>query len=133
MRHREAWAVEKRAPTESAWRTAEAEAKAVAEPARHFERPERRPERMERPERSEIRRQVVSPGVTGSGEDLSDDVLVVVSKLKKYVKATSGMNTSDGVIPVLSAHLRRICDLAIRKAAEEGRKTVLDRDFKAIF
>jgi hypothetical protein len=140
MRHREAWAVEKRAPTESAWRRAEAEAKAEAEPARHFERAERRPERIERrpertesSERSEIRRQVVSPGVTGSGEDLSDDVLVVVSKLKKYVKATSGMNTSDGVVPVLSAHLRRICDLAIRKAAEEGRKTVLDRDFKAIF
>ena len=35
------------------------------------------------------------------------------------------------VMGVLSDHLRRICERAIQKAAEEGRKTVLDRDFRS--
>ncbi|MBI5531242.1 MAG: hypothetical protein HY898_00900 [Deltaproteobacteria bacterium] len=60
------------------------------------------------------------------------DVLVVVSKLKAYVRARSGFNTSDGVTDVLSDHLRDLCKQAIRNAAQDGRKTVLDRDFHAI-
>jgi histone H3/H4 len=39
------------------------------------------------------------------------------------------MNTSDGVMDVLSDIVRELCDGAIRKAAQEGRKTVMDRDF----
>jgi histone H3/H4 len=39
------------------------------------------------------------------------------------------MNTSDGVVEVLSDHLRKLCVEAIRNAARDGRKTVLDRDF----
>jgi hypothetical protein len=57
------------------------------------------------------------------------EVLIVVSKLKAYVKARSGMNTSDGAMDVLSDIVRELCDAAIRKAAAEGRKTVMDRDF----
>jgi histone H3/H4 len=57
-----------------------------------------------------------------------DDVLIVVSKLKKYIKDRSGMNTSDAVAEVLGEHVRSICDEAIRAAARDGRKTVLDRD-----
>jgi histone H3/H4 len=53
-----------------------------------------------------------------------------VSKLKKYVRAKSDMKTSDTVIPVLSQELRRICDKAIRVAAQNGRKTVMDRDVR---
>jgi len=56
-------------------------------------------------------------------------VLVVASKLKAYVRARSGMNTSDGVMEALSAFLRALCDDAIRKAGADGRKTVMDRDF----
>ncbi len=62
-------------------------------------------------------------------EDLPREVLVVVSKLKAYVKARSGMSTSDGVVGVLSDHLRRLCVEAIRNAARDGRRTVMDRDF----
>jgi hypothetical protein len=61
--------------------------------------------------------------------ELPEDVLVVVSKLKAYVKARSGMNTSDGVAGVLSDHIRRLCTEAIRNAARDGRRTVMDRDF----
>jgi hypothetical protein len=74
------------------------------------------------------RRRII--GAAASSDDLPEDVLVVVSKLKAYVKARSGMNTSDGVVDVLSAKIRKLCDAAIEVAQTEGRKTVLDRDFK---
>ena len=74
------------------------------------------------------RRRII--GATTAVDDLPQEVLVVVSKLKAYVKARSGMNTSDGVVDVLSAKLRKLCDAAIEVAQADGRKTVLDRDFK---
>ena len=57
-------------------------------------------------------------------------ILIVVSKLKAYVRARSGMNTSDSVMELLSDRLRAICDEGIRHAASDGRKTLMDRDFK---
>ncbi len=60
----------------------------------------------------------------------TDDVLVVVSKLKNYVKAKSGLNTSSDVIPTLSDFLREECNKAIQNAHREGRKTLMARDFK---
>lgn len=60
------------------------------------------------------------------------EVLVVVSKLKKYVRDWSGMNTSDSVIAVLSEHLRELSKEAIRQAGLDGRRTVLDRDFTKV-
>jgi hypothetical protein len=78
----------------------------------------------------------VSPGAVtahAGGPALSndyahDDVLIVISKLKKYVRDRSGMNTSDAVAEVLADHVRSICDDAIRAAGRDGRKTVLERD-----
>ncbi|HWP04892.1 MAG TPA: hypothetical protein VNN72_04085 [Polyangiaceae bacterium] len=60
----------------------------------------------------------------------SGETLIVVSKLKAYIKGKSGMNTSDGIVPVLSDLVRDICDRAIESARADGRKTVLDRDVK---
>jgi histone H3/H4 len=48
--------------------------------------------------------------------------------MKKYIRDRSGMNCSDAVAEALSAHVRVWCDEAIRSAAADGRKTVLDRD-----
>jgi hypothetical protein len=56
------------------------------------------------------------------------DLLIVVSKLKKYIKDRSGMNCSDAVADVLSDHIRILCDDSIRAAGRDERKTVLDRD-----
>jgi histone H3/H4 len=42
------------------------------------------------------------------------------------------MSTSDGVVEVLSKHLRKLCDDAITHAGTAGRKTVMDRDFEAV-
>lgn len=59
---------------------------------------------------------------------MADEVLVVTSKLKKYIKERSGMNTSASVMEELSARVRVLCDQAIENAKSDGRKTVKDRD-----
>lgn len=61
----------------------------------------------------------------GSG----NEVLVVVSKLKNYIRTTAGMNTSGGVPEVLTKIVHTLCNQAIEKAKTDGRKTVMDRDF----
>ncbi len=82
----------------------------------------------------DVRRQVITTASAAapSGPALSTtfdrDVLIVVSKMKKYIKDRSGMNCSDGVADMLSEHVRALCDDAIRMAGQDGRKTVLDRD-----
>ena len=57
--------------------------------------------------------------------------LVVVSKLKKYIKEESGFSTASSVVGALSGKIRNLCDQAIEKAKSDGRKTVMDRDFDA--
>ncbi len=59
------------------------------------------------------------------------EVLVVVSKLKNYIKDSSGMNTSGNVAPAISEIIRSLCDNAMEKAKSDGRKTVMDRDFES--
>ena len=59
-----------------------------------------------------------------------NEVLVVASKLKGYIKTKSGMKTSSNVLQVLSDRIRSLCDEAIASADRDGRKTVLDRDFQ---
>ncbi|MCB0310106.1 MAG: hypothetical protein KDD42_02650 [Bdellovibrionales bacterium] len=59
----------------------------------------------------------------------AQDVLVVVSKLKNYIRQASGMNTSGNVASALSQMIRSACDQAIENAKKDGRKTVMDRDF----
>jgi len=61
-------------------------------------------------------------------EATTDEVLVVVSKLKNYIRAASGMNTSGNVGTALSSMIRKMCDKAIENARSDGRKTVMDRD-----
>jgi histone H3/H4 len=62
---------------------------------------------------------------------MADDILIVVSKLKSYIKQKADMNTSASVGPVLSELVRRLCDEAIENAKKDGRKTVMDRDFQS--
>lgn len=121
-RHRDAWAEPMKAPSRETYlreqrEDQEREAKVSAREGRE----------SAMTDEAERRRRVVG---TTTPEDLPQDVLVVVSKLKAYVKARSGMNTSDAVVDVLSAKIRKLCDAAIEVAHADGRKTVLDRDFK---
>jgi hypothetical protein len=114
MRHREAWAEAVQAPTRAEWELQQAE-----EAARAAKSAEER-----------IVNENQSNATAGDDTDIPRDVLIVVSKLKSYIKAKSGMNTSDGIVPVLSDVVREICDRAIESARSDGRKTVLDRDIK---
>lgn len=103
-RHRDAWAQQQRAPSRAEHASALADQQSPP-----------------------VRARVVAP--TPARATAGDDVLVVVSKLKKYIRTRSEMNTSDSVVAQLSGHLRQLCNEAIRNAARDGRKTVLDRDF----
>jgi hypothetical protein len=123
IRHREAWAEEQRAPSRDEWlkqQAEEAEEESASAPAAATAEPRRE-------------RRIVGVGAPERSVELQEgvprDILIVVSKLKAYVRARSGMNTSDGAMDVLSDIVRELCDGAIRKAAAEGRKTVMDRDF----
>ena len=122
-RHRDAWAEPMKAPTREAFRREQQE-----EQDREARSAVRESRESAMSDEAEKRRRVV--GAPASTEELPQDVLVVVSKLKAYVKARSGMNTSDGVVDALSAKIRKLCDAAIEVAQADGRKTVLDRDFK---
>lgn len=88
------------------------------------------------PKTLEARRIIASPNSTSSSStstksssSMSHEVLVVVSKMKQYIRETSDMNTSEDVNQVLSNMIRIACDRAIEKAKSNGRKTVMAKDF----
>ena len=60
--------------------------------------------------------------------EVAKEVLVVVSKVKAYIRASAGMNTSDAVTEALSELVRGACEQAVAKAKADGRKTVMARD-----
>ena len=69
------------------------------------------------------------PGATERpADDRLREILVIANRLKDYVRARSGFNTSERALGPLSEILRVSCDAAIENARREGRKTVLDRD-----
>lgn len=73
---------------------------------------------------------VGSKGKTNiNSEAFNKDVLIIASKLKKYIKDKHGLNTSANVMEVLSNIVRVSCDRAVENAMREGRKTLMDRDF----
>jgi histone H3/H4 len=56
------------------------------------------------------------------------DVLVVTSKVKKFIKENGQMNTSAETIDVLSEAIQRLCKKGVDSAKADGRKTVMARD-----
>lgn len=103
-RHKDAGAIEKKAPASAASEPAQAANRVYATAS------------------------INKPAASNS--QIPRDVLVVASRLKEYVFARSEYNTSQAVMDVLSDHLRIVCDRAIDNARAEGRKTVMDRDFE---
>lgn len=57
------------------------------------------------------------------------ETLVVVSKIKKYIKDKSDMSTSASVMDALTRIVMSECDKAVENAQKQKRKTVMDRDF----
>jgi hypothetical protein len=103
--HRETCVVEKTAP-----RATEAEPEPETSPA------------------AKGRRRIVLEATASPSAEAPREILIVASRLKDYIRAKSGFNTSDGVLAPLSDAVRRLCDEAIANAARAERKTVLERD-----
>jgi histone H3/H4 len=84
-------------------------------------------------EEQKPRRRIVASNTSQSKSMVSNkEVLIVVSKLKSYVKESCDMNTSGDVADTLSDYVRAIVDQASINARAEGRKTLMGRDFKNI-
>src|SRR3954463_13968762 len=105
LRHREAWAVEARAP---------ARREAIDGAA------DRPPPTAPSPSAPSASVTSHAGGAALSNHYQHDDVLVVVSKIKKYIRDRSGMNTSDAIAEELGNHVRSVCDEAIRAAVRDG-------------
>ncbi len=112
-RHREAWAEERKSPTAQ-----EAARKALSEKGNS--EGIRKPRRIIATERR--------AATASTKTDAPTEVLIVASRLKDYVKAVSGYNTSESVLGPLSEIVRQEVNKAVEKAREDGRKTVLGRD-----
>ena len=61
-------------------------------------------------------------------EELMSDMLVVSSKIKKFVREKAGFNTSAETLEALSQRVEKLCAEAIERARGDGRKTVKARD-----
>lgn len=115
MNHRDAGAFEKKSPSLAEWKS-EQEAASAPKPAA-----------TPRPSQSQT-----APSTPASQSQASreQEILVVVSKVKDYIRKKSGMNTSDAVMARLTTWVTRWCDESIRMATQHDRKTVLDRDVR---
>lgn len=60
--------------------------------------------------------------------DITSEVLVVVSKVKKFIKEQSGMNTSQCCVDALTKKVVAECLKGAESARQAGRKTVMGRD-----
>ncbi len=56
------------------------------------------------------------------------EVLVVTSKVKKFIKSMGDCNTSAETVAVLSAAVEKLCRKGVDSAKADGRKTVMARD-----
>lgn len=74
------------------------------------------------------RKTILDRDVPRLGPPAQKDVLVVVSKLKDYVRRRADLRTSDEVALAMSHELRRLALFAIENARKDGRKTVMGRD-----
>lgn len=104
-RHRESWAEERHAPAQ----------REAAQP-------------KERPAKRIIASRAPAQSAPPAAPAAPEETLIVASRLKEFVRAESGFNTSDRVLDPLSDIVRRISRRAIANARRAGRKTVLDRD-----
>ena len=82
------------------------------------------------PRRIMVSSKPASTESTATGSASEDDILIVASKLKQYIKDKYDLSTSANVMEALSHIVRKEASKACAKARSEGRKTVMDRDFE---
>ncbi len=115
-RHRDGWAIEKKSPTFEQYQMELKSETGIDSVSK---------------DSSSGRRLIVKPTPNVSLNSSLPEILVVVSKMKQYVKDKADMNTSADVADVLSHLIRLACDEAIDQARADCRKTLMARDFKS--
>lgn len=120
-KHRQAGAIEKRSPTQAEFAKLDSSPKRIIVGSASSAV-------MNSSSQSQTASVVASTASRSSS--MSHEVLVVVSKMKQYIREMSEMNTSEDVNQMLSQMIRQACDQAILRARADGRKTVMARDFK---
>lgn len=136
MNHRDAWAEERTAPTKEEWQAEQAGASAASSSSSSKSSDtaatsgaessgQRRV--IKRPASMQMVASSSSAKRTTSGEV---EVLVVASKVKNFIKEIADMNTGASAMQALTHIVRAACRDATDNARADGRKTVLDRDFK---
>ncbi len=119
LKHRDAWALEKTAPAKS--EAMEPKEAATSPPVQ-----ERKNIAFKNKPNEERKHQPMSE----AEPEGQNEILIVASKLKEYVRKQSGFNTSQSTFAALSDLVRKATDQAIENAKADGRKTVMDRDFQ---
>lgn len=125
MNHRSAWAEERRSPAGPQPSTASTLPRIGGRPSAPLPRRPAPPDPSPAPA-STTRRRVIRP----QEADEDKEILIVASRLKKYIKDRSDMSTSADALEALSDIVRRECRLAIQEARADGRRTVKARDFR---
>lgn len=64
-----------------------------------------------------------------NSESSNSETLIVISKVKKFIKEQQGLNVSQGFFPKVDEDIRFAINEAIENAKKMGRKTVMGRDF----
>jgi hypothetical protein len=77
---------------------------------------------------AEGERRVIRPG--GVAPPAPEEVLIIASRLKDFVRDEAQFNTSADVLDALSTLVRDATRDAIARARTEGRRTVMARDFR---
>src|SRR5688572_22346912 len=112
-RHKDGWALEQKAPMQ-----------ADPEPPPPAARPPSNapPSAASKPATTSSKTIVRTQESTMS----EDETLIVVSRVKDFIKQSSGgMNTSEQIVGVLTDTVRKLCDEGIENAKKGGRKTVM--------
>lgn len=112
MNHKSSWAEENRSPRKESFIAAASSTESSSEAI---------------PRRILVQSKSSTPSSEASD---NDEILIVASKLKAYIKEKYDMNTAASVMEALSREVRRLSDRACEKARSEGRKTVMDRDYE---
>lgn len=58
--------------------------------------------------------------------------MVTASHVKKFIKDTTGFNTSNEVVKALHTEIQTLLKKAMEKTARDGRRTVMGRDLLGV-
>ncbi len=121
MNHREAWAEEARAPSQSEFE------KSMAEDDQVNRSPVRKIVEDKKPSSAPA---CGSSNPSMNPNNIKTDTLIVVSKVKALIAELSGYNTSQCCVDALTRKVIGECLKGVESAKQDGRKTVMGRDIK---